>query len=108
MSKKKELQLPYGDLIAEHGERLQKEAYRLVTGVKTLRSKVDGVHPCWVIVKYSISAPEMNTPESRKWSNDSYAIDAVATQVKVYYPDFDQSVFLSENIMKLFRFELEI
>ena len=108
MSKKKELQLPYGDLIAEHGERLQKEAYRLVTGVKTLRSKVDGVHPCWVIVKYAISAPEMNTPENRKWSNDSYVIDAVATQVKVYYPDFDQSVFLSENIMKLFRFELDI
>ena len=30
MSKRNELQLPYGDLIAEHGERLQKEAYRLV------------------------------------------------------------------------------
>ena len=108
MSKNNKLQLPYGDLIAEYGERLQKEAYRLVTGVKTLRSKVGGVHPCWVIVKYAISAPEMNTPESRKWSNDAYAVDAVATQVKVYYPDFDQSVFLSENIMRLFRFELDV
>lgn len=108
MNRKKELQLPYSDLIKEHGERLQKEAYKLTSGVKTLRSKVEGVHPCWVIVKYAISAPEMNTPESRKWSNDSYVIDAVATQVKVYYPDFDQSVFLSESIMRSFRFQLDI